>query len=435
MVHNITSMDYKSLRNYFFTLLLFVGSFSLLKSTSGYVGEKTLATNNNKIQYLKHRINNRVINNQWPENIDIKDSKYLVTYTRNKKLDKYVQKLLKRYRSDYSTIIVLDNNTGNILSASGYDKAEKSLANHLAFSTTHPSASLFKIITSATLLDQGKINNKTTFSYRGRGTTLYRYQLKRKRDRWTRVQTLENAFAHSNNVIFGKAAISKITGPGIYDMANKFGFNKKLMEGMNLSASTFAMPTDQYHLAELATGFNKQTLISPIHAAVLSSIVANNGVFKKPRLIKDIHEVSGKVLWDNPTVGIKVLDSMVSSQLKAMMKLVVTKGTARSISRDLRRKIRKNLNIGGKTGSITGGIPYGKRDWLTLFAMPKEGGLDKGISIAVMNINVKKWYVKSSFLAKKVIEYYFKEIEPMVKEKMSEEAPRPAKIDILTTGI
>ncbi|MBT7608504.1 MAG: hypothetical protein HN576_02030 [Bacteriovoracaceae bacterium] len=427
-------MDYKSIRNNILTFLIFTGCLSLLKLTSAYVVKKTISSNKDKIQIIKHRVNNRVINNQWPKKIGFKDNDYSISYTRDEKLDRYVQKLLKRYRSDYSSIIVIDNNTGNILSAVGYDKSERAMANHLAFSTTHPSASLFKIITSATLLGQGKINNKTSFSYRGRGTTLYRYQLKRKRDRWTRIQTLENAFAHSNNVIFGKAAISRITGPGIYQMASKFGFNKRLMGGMNLSASTFKMPTDQYHLAELATGFNKQTLISPVHAAVLSSIVANDGVLKNPRLIKDIHNEQGKAIWKNNTATTQVLSGSVSAQLKKMMELVVKKGTARSVNRGLRRKMRKNLKIGGKTGSITGGIPYGKRDWLTLFAMPKEGFEDKGISIAVMNINVKKWYVKSSFLAKKVIEYYFKEIKPMVK-KLSRENSPVKKTPILTTVI
>ena len=75
--------------------------------------------------------------------------------------------------------------------------------------------------------------------------------------------------------------------------------------------------------------------------------------------------------------------------------------------------MKKKLIIGGKTGSITGGVPNGKRDWLTVFAMPKNPLYGKGISVAVMNINVKKWYVRSTFLAKKVIEFYYKKILPL----------------------
>ena len=376
-----------------------------------------------KILKIKGRINQEVLRDKFPSTVKIGNDKYGVEYSLNKLLDSYVKKLLKRHKSDYSSIIVLDNNTGDILSATGYDKSASSFAPHLAFSTTHPSASLFKIVTTATLLNKGKVDNKTLFTYRGKGSTLYKYQLKRKFDRWTRKQSLENAFAHSNNVVFGKAAITQLTGVGIFNMANKFGFNKKLMNDLNLSASTFKMPNDQYHLAELATGFNKQTLISPIHAAVLSSIIANGGVLRAPRIIKKIQS-NGKVLWENESDSTKVLSPVVNSKLEKMMGLVVKKGTARSINRGLKKIIRNSLNIGGKTGSITGGIPYGKRDWLTLYAIPEKDGhsqkqQDLGISIAVMNINVKKWYVKSSFLAKKIIEYYYKEIKPIVKKKIS----------------
>ncbi len=381
-----------------------------------------------KIDRIKNKINDQVFGNKLPKNIQIDDQKFDISYTTDVKLDNFIKRLLRRYRSDYSTIIVIDNNTGDILSAVGYNKEEKKLANHLAFSTTHPSASLFKIITSATLLHQGKVDNKTTFNYKGKGTTLYKYQLKKKLDRWTRRQTLENAFAHSNNVVFGKAAISKITGASIFAMANRFGFNKRLMNGMDLSASTFIMPENQYHLAELATGFNKETLISPVHAAVLSSIVANGGVLKTPRLIKNIQDERGKALWVNKGSEVEVLSEAVNSKLKEMMELVIKKGTARSINRGLKKRMRNSLNIGGKTGSITGGIPYGKRDWLTLFAVPKNDSKDKGISLAVMNINVKKWYVKSSYLAKRVIQYYFKEIKPLNNKKITSNLRDPRRV-------
>ena len=73
--------------------------------------------------------------------------------------------------------------------------------------------------------------------------------------------------------------------------------------------------------------------------------------------------------------------------------------------------MKKKLSIGAKTGSITGGFPEGKREWVTAFATPKDERKGKGISIAVVNILNKKWYVRSSYIAKKVIEYYFSKID------------------------
>ena len=102
-----------------------------------------------------------------------------IVYTFNQELTKYIKKLVRRHRSDYSAIIVLDNDNGEILSAVGFNKKKNSFSNHLPFSGTHPSASLIKIVTSAELLGTGKVNKDTIYSYRGKGSTLYKYQLKK----------------------------------------------------------------------------------------------------------------------------------------------------------------------------------------------------------------------------------------------------------------
>ena len=35
---------------------------------------------------------------------------------------------------------------------------------------------------------------------------------------------------------------------------------------------------DEYGLAEMASGFNRETLISPLHGAMIASVFANDGV-------------------------------------------------------------------------------------------------------------------------------------------------------------
>jgi hypothetical protein len=97
------------------------------------------------------------------------------------------------------------------------------------------------------------------------------------------------------------------------------------------------------------------------------------------------------------------------------MEYTISNGTARKSFKKFDKSLKKLLKIGGKTGSITGGIPYGKRDWFSAFAMPLNSSLGNGIAISVMNINVKKWFVRSTFLAKNIIELYYNEIDPIKK--------------------
>jgi cell division protein FtsI/penicillin-binding protein 2 len=172
--------------------------------------------------------------------------------------------------------------------------------------------------------------------------------------------------------------------------------------------SQFPLAENQYNLAELASGFNRVTMISPVHAASIASIIASDGVFKYPQLLKRITDPNNKKeIWRNDPISRRVLKEESSLQLKRMMQLTVERGPARAAFRRMPYKIKESLDIGGKTGSITGGVPYGKRDWFIVYAVPKDKS-HPGISIAIMIVNVKKWYVRSTYLAKNIIEYYHK---------------------------
>ena len=340
-----------------------------------------------------------------------------IDYTIDEKLENYIKGELKRYRSDYSSVVVIDNNSGDILAAVGYQRKYNQFDYYQPFSSTHPAASLFKIVTSASLLEGGGVEPDTKFTFRGKGTTLYKYQLRDKRSRWQRNISLENAFAFSNNVVFGKAAIKKVNSYLLYEMAEKFGFNEEILNEVSFSRSKFEMPESQYQLAEMASGFNKKTLISPVHGAVMASIIAREGEYLRPSLLDRV-VYHGENIWNKRKKAKRVIERETAKDLKKMMSLTVKKGTARGSFRRLSQKLKKELILGGKTGSITGGIPFGKRDWFTAFAMPRDGEEGLGISICVMNVNVEKWYVRSSYLAKNIIEYYYKKIDPIKKKEV-----------------
>jgi peptidoglycan glycosyltransferase len=344
------------------------------------------------------------------ETVTIENDQFEIEKTINTDLESYVKKRLRYYRPDKSAVVVIDNNNGEVITAVGYDRKTKSFDYVLPFTGTHPSASIFKIVTSAELLEDDEVAPETKLKYRGKGTTLYKYQLKEKKSRWTRNTSFERAFAFSNNVIFGKVAINQTTPHELKDMAERLGFNESLMSEINLSKSTFIMPEAGYNLAEIASGFNKKTQMSPVHCAVLSSIIANDGVLVYPRLVNRLHDLKNKVVWENEVRKKQVINKEIADEVSVLMSATVNKGTARRKFRRMNRKLRKKLEMGGKTGSITGGFPMGKRDWFTAYAKPKNSS-DRGISVCVMNINFKKWYVKSTRLTQEIIQYYYKKVD------------------------
>lgn len=358
---------------------------------------------------FKKQFTSKTLNSKdWPEKIPYKERDYKVKYTFNEELTKYVKRQLRRYRSDYASVVVIDNNSGKVLTAVDYTRATKEFGKKLSFSTTNPAASIFKVITAADLIENFDVHDDTKFSFNGRSTTLYKYQLKDKKNKWTRSQKFKKAFARSNNVVFGKAAIKKSNIQSIFSTANRFGFNEDIMQVLDFGSSMLFNANTDYNLAELASGFNKGTLISPVHGALIASIVANEGILKKPYVVEEIKDLkTERKVWEPEYILSRAVSKDTVEELQGMMRLTVTNGTARGAFRPYRVRKISNIEVGGKTGSITGGIPYGKRDWFISYAKPKEDETNKGISVCVMIVNVKKWYVKSTYLAKNIIQYYY----------------------------
>ncbi len=352
---------------------------------------------------------------EWPATIDVDKKKMKIEYAFDDQLDSYIKKLLKSYRSDYATVAVIDNETGEVLAAVGVEGKTNSIDNGLVLSSTHPSASLIKMITAAELIQNAKVTRETEFEFRGRSTTLFKYQLSdTKANRWDKAQSFETAFAKSNNVIFGKAAIQHMSSDKLIKMAENFGFNQPIIQELDFLQSHIGASHDDYRLAELASGFNDETVISPIHGAMLASIVANNGIMKNPKVIAKISDASsGETVWENTAIEKRVLALETAKEMQEMMAMTIDGGTARKSFKKMNTGYKNALDIGGKTGSITGGKPFGKRDWFSAYAIPRDQERGKGISISVMNVNVKRWHVKSTMLAKNIIEYYYNNVRPV----------------------
>ncbi|MBF0205779.1 MAG: hypothetical protein HQK53_02715 [Oligoflexia bacterium] len=370
-----------------------------------------------------------------PDSILLNKKRYKISYTIDPMYTDYLARLLKKYSAEYSAVVVVDNATGEILAISGYERKKSRFNNSIVFSSTHPAASLAKIITAATLLEKSEISNDTLFTYSGRphafqknrvlaestpimssmkGNYVYserggKKKNKRKRIRRVRerFQTLDEAFASSNNIVFGRAAIKYLAPHELYDMAVRMGFNQGVMSDLFTEKSSFSVPTDRLSLAELASGYNQTSTINPIHAAILSSVVTNNGIMKTPIILSKIFEVdTNKEVWAPAVIERRVFSEEVGRRIKQMMESTIQIGTGKKSFVKLDPSIKDIFDMGGKSGTITGGEPYGKRDWFTMFVAPKDQRLGKGISISIMNINSGSSN-RSSLLARKLVEFYY----------------------------
>jgi cell division protein FtsI/penicillin-binding protein 2 len=333
-------------------------------------------------------------------------SYYTFRTTIDTKLQRYIQRILKRSRTLQSAVVVLDASDGRVIAMVNRDTNGN--RSNLSLKADYPAASLFKIVSAAAALDSSGYTPETPLYFRGRRHTLYKSQLKQIKDRWTTETSLRKAFALSNNSVFGKLGIYVLGQKVLTEYAEKFAFNRKIPFDLPLDVSQIEVPDHDFGLAEIASGFNKETLISPLHAALLASAVANEGKMPTPWLVDTIQDNEDRVLYHADTnVLNRPVYGRAAQDLTSLMQYAARSGTSRSVFRKLRRKKRfRSFELGAKTGTINDRADRYKYDWIAAYAKTPNG--QRGIAVGVLGVHGKILGTRSTELARAIIDYYFR---------------------------
>ena len=208
---------------------------------------------------------------------------FSVETTLDKGFQSYMLKVIQRSQSPLIAFVAMDPETGRILSMIDSRKANR--AKSVCLSSQFPAASIFKIVSAAAAMDRCNISGDTELRYNGSAHTLYRNQLTDRINRYTNSISLKSSFAKSINPVFGKLGISCLKKDLIEEYAIRFGFNQLIDFELPVEPSRISVGDDPYHWAELACGFNRVTLISPIHAAMMTAEIVNDGKLVEPTII------------------------------------------------------------------------------------------------------------------------------------------------------
>ncbi len=328
-----------------------------------------------------------------------------VTYTLDPQLQDKARKLLTRYNPDYGVISAIDPDSGRILAMTDSTRSGENHRN-LSLVNSFPAASVSKIITAIAAVNENKLTGSTLIPYNGKSTSLYRKNvLRHKNNKWTRTVSFDQAFATSVNTIFGRVGALIVGGDTMLDYAYRLGFNGQFASDFTFDNGRIEMdPDDQWQVAEMASGYTDRNTLSVLHGATLAATAVNKGNLVMPVIVDSLIDPHGIPVYVNEKpVFAPVMSEASADQIKKMMQSTVRVGSARNAFRRLHKSALKDVTVGGKTGSLTGYQPKGKYDWFVGFG-ERDG---RKIAFSVLCINKEKWYVKSSFLARKMIEYYF----------------------------
>lgn len=260
----------------------------------------------------------------------------------------------------------------------------------------YPPGSTFKILTAAEYLIENKDQN-FTYNCTGQddfdGKIIHCYNNKAHGE-----ETLSEAFAVSCNTAFATLG-NNIDIDKLNTLANELLFNKPLPYPLPFSSSSYTLTSKNNSAQKAETVIGQgQTMITPLHNALIASTIANGGILMKPYLIDHTENFKGKAREKNmPDVYGELLDTDLSRTLTEFMIEVMESGTGKQGASDA-------FTTAGKTGSAEN--PFGEaHGWFVGFA-PAD---NPQIAIAIVIENAGSSSESAVPIANELFELYIME--------------------------
>ncbi len=366
-----------------------------------------------KIKAVDKRARQRILRWMPPDRIDSAETMlntggktYTIEWSIDPDLQQYVTDHVDQKNSLYFGLVAMEPDTGRLICMVSFDRS--GACQNTCSIADFPAASLFKIVTAAAAVEKNSYNCNTPVEFNGNKYTLYKRQLSDQINKYTSTMTFEESFADSVNPVFGKIGYHVLGKSTLETYAAAFGFNREFDFEIPMAASQMAVDENPYNWAEVASGFNHRTRISPLHGALIISAILNEGAFVAPTVIDRVTTAGGRMLYEQqPEFCFQAVENCTAATLKELLQATVISGTAARSFKPLKSdKIWSKLIIGGKTGSINNNMRHLKYDWFAGFAEDKNGVR----KIALCTLVVHQDYIgtRSAQYARMVIERYFK---------------------------
>lgn len=334
---------------------------------------------------------------------------WLAELTMRPKLQEQATRILNRGKVPFGAVVVLDVKSGDVLAmADRFDERHAVAPDidpdgppHLALRALAPSASVFKIITAAALIESGLApGRERTFNPARR--RVYSKTIE-KPGPGAPKSDMFNAFAGSNNGFFSRQADLRLVREDIDLMARRFGFNQVLPFPLLTDASTAHVPRNRLERARMAAGF-WHTRLTPLHGAIIAAAVAGDGTVPVPRLVKRLQGPGGHTVDapERPPVS-RAMKASTAKAMRRMMARTVTHGTGRRAFAKWPKAL-SHISVGGKTGTLAIREPYTAYTWFVGFA-PVD---NPQVAIAVMVGNGELWWQKGIDIARDVLAAHFR---------------------------
>jgi cell division protein FtsI/penicillin-binding protein 2 len=287
------------------------------------------------------------------EKKDGSDMYLTIDYTVQYEVERILKEAVEDFEADDGSIIVMEPKTGKILALANYPTFEPSKYNEVddvavfrnpIVSEEYESGSVFKPITMAIGLDDGKIEPETTYVDTG-FVQAAEYTIKNSEDKVYGEQTMTQVLEESINT--GVIHVEKLVGNKKFkDYVERFGFGTRNNIDLpaeadgNISNLEYLKRNVEFYTASFGQGIT----MTQLQLATAYSVLANGGMLMKPQIIEKKVYSNGEEEIIEPYVVHRVISEDASKKVSDMLRSVVVNGHGKKAD-------VSGYLIGGKTGT------------------------------------------------------------------------------------
>lgn len=260
--------------------------------------------------------------------------------------------LIEKWEAESGSVIVMEPSTGDIIALANFpdfDLNEYSKVSDIelflnkAIQGVFEPGSVFKPITMAAALDDGKVTPGTSYFDEG-FVKIGGYTIKNSDEKKHGWQTMTEVLEKSLNtgVIFAQ----KLLDDDVFvRYAREFGFSSKT--GIDLPGEVSGNISNLYFGREInyaTASFGQGIAVTPIELISSISAIANRGVMMQPRVVDSFLDNNGRIAEIEPSKIRRVISSETAQSLTKMLVSAVENGYGKSIR-------IPGYYIAGKTGT------------------------------------------------------------------------------------
>ena len=309
------------------------------------------------------------------------------------------ERLLADADAVHGAAVVVDVADGRVLALAGRSRATPGRNDlRLPLGAWAPAASVFKLVTTAALLDAG-VKPDTKVCYHAGTHSIEADNLEVAPALDDRCRNLAYGLAKSQNAILGRLAHDYLNPQTLDEHARALGFGAAPAFALPAAPSALAIPVEPLAFARTAAGFWHTTL-SPLHGALLAATIARGGEMPGLRWVERVTDAGGR---EQPLPAVaaphRALNAETAATLGRMMINTTEWGSATRAFHDGKRRILGHVRVAGKTGTLNGDDPALLYSWFVGFA-PAD---DPKVAFAVLLARGDESEVKAAEVARALV--------------------------------